>query len=136
MGVISLGRIVFSKIHIRKKLIMQRTHRSAFTKFRMGVAPLRIETGRYERLEENKKVCFNWDDAAEYEEHALLDCPLYQELRKIWITKLTHYRPDFCLKMNQEKLVYIFSCDVIPVIRISAKICNDILMERRKLLYR
>ena len=35
---------------------MQRTHRSAFAKFRMGVAPLHIETGRYKRLEENERV--------------------------------------------------------------------------------
>ena len=118
------------------KLIMQRTHRSAFAKFRMGIAPLRIETGRYERLEENERVCFSCDDAVESEEHVLLDCPLYQELREIWLTKITQHIPDFCLTTNQEKLVCIFSCDVIPVIRISAKNCNDILMERRKLLYR
>ena len=54
------------------KLIMQRTHRSAFAKFRMGVAPLRIDTGRYERLEENERVCFTCDDAVESEEHVLL----------------------------------------------------------------
>ena len=54
----------------------------------------------------------------------------------LWLTKITQHIPDFCLKTNQEKLVCFFSCDVIPAIRISVKICNDILMERRKLLYR
>ena len=31
-------------------------YRSAYAKFRCGVAPLRIETGRYERLELNERV--------------------------------------------------------------------------------
>ena len=32
-------------------------HRSALAKFRCGVAPLRIETGRYERLPLESKLC-------------------------------------------------------------------------------
>ena len=62
------------------KIIMQRNHRSAFAKFEMGVAPLRIETGRYERLEERQRVCFNCGDTIESEEHVLLECPLYYGL--------------------------------------------------------
>ena len=58
------------------KLIMQRSHRSSFAKFRMGVAPLRIEPGRYERIAEVDRVCFNCNDAVESEEHVLNDCPL------------------------------------------------------------
>ena len=33
-------------------MIIPRNHRSAFSKFRCGVAPIRLETGRYERLSE------------------------------------------------------------------------------------
>ena len=32
-------------------------HRSALSKFRRGVAPLIIETGRYETLKENERIC-------------------------------------------------------------------------------
>ena len=32
------------------KTVMPRCHRSALAKFRCGVAPIRVETGRYERL--------------------------------------------------------------------------------------
>ena len=32
-------------------------HRSAFAKFRCGVAPIRIETGRYEGLDFNSRTC-------------------------------------------------------------------------------
>ena len=51
------------------KLIMQISHRSSFAKFRMGVSPLRIETGRYERIAEIDRICFNGNDAVESEEH-------------------------------------------------------------------
>ena len=32
------------------KIILPQSHRAAFVKFRAGVAPLRVETGRYEGL--------------------------------------------------------------------------------------
>ncbi len=34
--------------------IMSKKYRSAFAKFRSGVAPICIETGRYEGMEEKK----------------------------------------------------------------------------------
>ena len=80
------------------KIALQRTHRSTFAKLRMGVAPLRIETARYERIEEENKLCFNCGDAVQSEEHVLLDCPLYQDLREIWFSKIIRYIPDFVLK--------------------------------------
>ena len=97
---------------------------------------LRIETGRYERIAEVNRVCFNCNDAVESEEHVLMDCPLYQDLREILFSKITKYIPDFLSMTNQEKLICIFSSYIIPVIRISAKICNDILNTRRSLLYK
>ena len=75
-------------------------------------------------------------EAVESEEHVLMDCPLYQDLREVLFSKITKYIPDFLSKINQEKLICIFSSDTIPVIRISARICNDILNTRRSLLYK
>ena len=40
-------------------IILPRSHRSSYAKFRMGVAPLRLETGRYEQLEGDRRVCFS-----------------------------------------------------------------------------
>ncbi len=39
------------------KMILPLSHRSAFAKFRCGVAPLRIETGRYENLDVRDRLC-------------------------------------------------------------------------------
>ena len=39
------------------KIIMSKAHRFAFGKFRLGVAPLRIETDRYEGPIETERIC-------------------------------------------------------------------------------
>ena len=62
--------------------IMSRTRRSALAKFRCGVASLRLETRRYERIPYDERNCFNCIKVVEYEEHVLLECPLYNDIRK------------------------------------------------------
>jgi hypothetical protein len=49
-------------------------------KFRCGVAPIRIETGRYENLNVNDRTCFNCLNCIEDEEHVLLKYPLYTSI--------------------------------------------------------
>jgi hypothetical protein len=65
---------------------MRGKYRSAFAKFRAGVAPLRIETGKYERLEVNERLCFNCSklgiNVVEDEKHVLLQCPGYADIRQ------------------------------------------------------
>ena len=60
---------------------MPKTHRGAYAKFRCGVAPIRLETGRYERLDESDRTCFHCPDMVENEQHVLLECPLYNDIR-------------------------------------------------------
>ena len=86
------------------KIIMQRNHRSAFAKFRMGIAPLRIETGRYERLKEEEITCFLCSDTVESEEHVLLNCPLYTHSREPWFAKLRQHVPDFNFIQKQGRI--------------------------------
>ena len=66
--------------------MMPRGHRAAFSKFRCGVAPIRVETGRYERLALEDRHCFNCTNQVEDEEHVLLHCPIYQE-GKLYLIK-------------------------------------------------
>ena len=47
--------------------------RRAFSQFRCGVAPLRIETGRYERLPVHERTCPMCNTYVETEEHVLLE---------------------------------------------------------------
>ena len=39
------------------ELFLPVRHHSAFAKFRCGVAPIKIETGRYENLDVNQRIC-------------------------------------------------------------------------------
>jgi len=68
-------------------LIMPPEHMSALSKFRCGVAPIRIETGRYENLKENERVC-PFCNCIEDEVHVLLYCNMYANVRKPYLIKL------------------------------------------------
>ena len=65
----------FKQIHKTEnylKGLLPRTNRSAFAKFRCGVAPLRIESGRHERLSVDERTCiFCKNQHVESEEHVL-----------------------------------------------------------------
>ena len=63
-------------------------HRSAYSKFRLGVAPIRIETGRYEGLTEDHRVCpFCEDTVVENELHVVLQCHVYNDIREELVNK-------------------------------------------------
>ncbi|MEW8547636.1 MAG: reverse transcriptase family protein, partial [Candidatus Thiodiazotropha sp.] len=72
-------------------LPLSRSHRSAYAKFRCGVAPLRIETGRYERLELQQRTCFHCNGYIENEEHVLISCPLYNDIRQKLYDNISEY---------------------------------------------
>ena len=55
-------------------MFLPRKHRSALSKFRSGVAPLRLETGRYEGLEVDQRICPICHSSVEDEKHVLLHC--------------------------------------------------------------
>ena len=54
-------------------------HCSLITKLALGVLPIRIETGRYEKLPLKDKICLSCKgNTIETEEHFLFHCPLYE----------------------------------------------------------
>ena len=55
------------------------------------MAPLRIETGRYENKNVNERVCFICHDQIEDEKHVLLDCPYMEICVKVYYRKITKY---------------------------------------------
>ena len=115
--------------------VIPRMHRSAYAKFRCGVAPLRIETGRYERLQLYERCCFHCANKIESEMHALLECPLYDDLRYRLFSVIAREILNFGSFSDDEKLSVILGSENIKVIRISAKTCHDILARRKAFLY-
>jgi hypothetical protein len=102
-------------------------HRAAFSKFRCGVAPLRLETGRFEGLSvENRKCPFC--DSVEDESHVLFDCFLYDDLRDILFKKALSIDNNFSSLSTVDKLVFLFTNH--HIVRLCAKTCYDILQRR------
>ena len=58
-------------------------YRRAIALFRCGSAPIRLETGRYEGLDVSERVCLSCESVVEDEKHVLVQCPLYDDLRRV-----------------------------------------------------
>ena len=57
--------------------------------FRLGILPIKIETGRFINTPANERYCENCPQLVEDEKHFLLHCPLYSDLRIILFRKAT-----------------------------------------------
>ena len=102
-------------------------HRAAFAKFRSGVAPLRIETGRYENKPSEERKC-PFCDEVESEIHVIFNCNLYDDFRAELFSKVVIVTPDFNNFTLEDKLIFLFSNHFM--IRSSAKTCFSILQRR------
>ena len=85
---------------------MTRAERSALAKFRCGTAPIRIETGRYEGIATANRLCVLGCNAIENEEHVLIDCPTYDDLRQNIYQSVRAYS-EFDIMNSAEKLVLL-----------------------------
>lgn len=109
------------------KIILPLRHRAAFAKFRCGVAPLRIETGRYENIAFEDRKC-NYCDNIETETHVLFECQLYEDIRQDLFSKANNIDSNFSNLSKNNKLIFLFSNK--DMIRASAKTCFNILQKR------
>ena len=65
------------------KILIQKKYRSAHAKFRCGVAPIKLETGRYglNRVPVEERLCEHCN-LVEDEYHVLIQCTMYNEIRE------------------------------------------------------
>ncbi len=103
-------------------------------KMRCGVAPIRLETGRYEGLTEQERICPVCDmDEIESEIHVMIFCPLYNDIRATLYESALLIDNDFNTYSNMDK--FLFLMDNEGIIRNSAKACHSILHRRRRYVY-
>ena len=92
--------------------ICNRVKRSLISKFRTGILPLRIETGRWYQgtnLEDRLcEVCGNGE--VEDECHFLLKCNAYNDYRAILFRICYFANPGFDSLTDNEKLIYVVNC--------------------------
>ena len=112
--------------------LMSRGRRSALAKFRCGVAPIRLETGRYENLPVEQRLCPFCETSVEDELHVVLICPMYNDLRMPLVEAASHINP--LIPANSlEMLYHILSNENLNTL--SAKTLSYILKRRRECLY-
>ena len=93
----------------------------------MWVTPLRLETERYERIPYDERKCFNCINVVENEEHVLIECPLYKDIRKEQFSRVD--MPWFELLSTSDKICHLMSNSQINTGNYSDKACHDILTE-------
>ena len=114
--------------------IIQRKYRSAFAKFRCGVAPLKKKIGRYQGLLPHERYCFNCLNLIEDEFHVLMVCYLYDSVRQDLFSNIQSVIPDFSSYNDHDKFCHIMSNK--DIVKYSAKACHDILAIRTNTLYK
>ena len=112
------------------KQVMPKSHRSAFAKFRAGVAPLNIELGRHIGLPLDQRLCFACK-AVESEVHVLIECNYYNALREDLFNKSQVLYHNFNQMSALEKYRLVMSTNELQ--RPCARTCNDILKMHRHL---
>ena len=120
---------------MRLKIVLPPLHRSALAKFRCGVAPLRIETGRYEHLPELQRTCPFCSTNIENELHVLLECSMYNSIRQTLFDVARTIEPNFELFTIVEKYVFLFTQPDRHLVRSLAKACCEILKTRNNVLF-
>ena len=115
------------------KVLYSKRDRSALAKFRAGVAPLHIETGRYTRTPEHERFCFNCPNMVESEEHVLICCTVYNDIREKLFDEASRINPAFRDMSDCDKLCYLLSNDEMCIQ--TSKTLRLILERRRSILY-
>ena len=81
--------------------------RRTLVKLRIGCHNLRVETGRYNKIHLDKRICpLCSGNKIEDETHLLLDCQRYSSLRDIFLSK-TETKIDDVRKLSHENLILI-----------------------------
>ncbi len=115
-------------------MYITRGQRSNLAKFRCGVAPLCLETGWYEGLSEEERICpvFN-TNTFESQYHAIMSCQLYYGFREVHLTCAMSCNDDFYHMSNNDKYVFMMSDN--NLIAKTAGASQSILYRRLFLIY-
>ncbi len=98
-----------------------------------GTAPLRIETGRYERLPVEQRVCEVCDsDYVEDEMHFLISCNAFTEERTQLVTHVSQFVANFNKLSLKDKFIVLMSDPNICTF--TDKACHDMFIKRWAIL--
>lgn len=114
-------------------LNLERSERSFLAKFRCGILPLRIESGRYKGEEVEQRLCqVCQNDEVEDEKHFLFSCEAYSELRTVLFKYIEDRDPSFPEKSMNTQLSSI----MLHFSRQLAKYIKNAMLIRSRILYK
>ena len=113
--------------------IHNRRERSLLSQFRCGILPLKIETGRYNQIPVELRLCLVCDTfSIEDESHFLFHCSFYNDLRQIFYQKISETYPLFTQKNDSEKLKLLMNENVV---KITARFISDCYSKRQNAIF-
>jgi len=112
---------------------LTRRERSLLAQCRLGVLPLRLETGRYRGEKEEDRLCVLCDNKEiENEIHFLLKCRMYESERCILFEKVNDRHDGFNNLNDNDKVNVLMT----KFIRLTGKFINESYTKRRNALYK
>ena len=113
--------VIFKKRCMEEKYLafnLTRKERSCIAQLRLGVLPLRIETGRYKGEKEADRICVLCNtNQVENELHFLLHCPLYNIERSAFLEKIYVRHSNFSTLQDTEKIDWLMNNDIYSTIK-------------------
>ncbi len=91
------------------RIVTNRQHRSPLAQLRCGILPLKIETGRFQNIPLEYRLCILCNqEVIESQSHFLLHCDRYRSLRQEFLTKIIYNQyPTFDFLSSENKLMSI-----------------------------
>ncbi len=94
--------------------VQNRGHRAILAQFRSGILPLAIETGRYNNVPLEDRLCvFCNDNVLENETHFLLHCNFYNEYRGHLMSEIIKTVDNYYFMSTEEKLCTLLNPECI-----------------------
>ena len=112
------------------KVITQKRYRSAYAKFRCGVAPIKLETCRYglNRMPVDQRLCESCNVVAD-ECHVIMHCSLYDDIRTQLFTEINNISDQFPMLSTDVQILQIVSNP--QYYRSTSRAMHNILNRRR-----
>ena len=116
------------------RCMLNRSYRSLLAQFRSGILPLRVETGRYQNIPPEFRLCLMCNEnVCEDETHFMFDCSLYDNIRCNYFSKIIQCYPEFTECTISDKLKIIMNEDVV---KFTACYLWEAYSKRREVLYK
>ena len=110
---------------------LSRNKRSIFAQLRMGILPLRVETGRFQNTDLVDRICIYCDSQKiEDKFHFLFQCSHYDHLRGPFLEKCTEVDESFVIYDDIEKFRFVLSNEKIQTV--TANFAQEAFLFRKK----